>query len=240
MTKQKDINQKMRSILIDWLIEIHNKFKLHNQTLWLTVNILDRYLEQVQILRNKLQLVGISALLIASKFEEIYPPEVKDCVYITDNAYNRKEILDMETTILTKLEYKITVPTGYHFLTRYLNCIQASERTRNLAFYYAERNLQESDMLCVLPHKFAAAAVYASLMQQNENIPRLKGTPVWSRILQEESGLAETDLKPCARNIISHVREESETASKRRLVATKKKYSTGAFIGISTLPLPRI
>ena len=147
MNTQQDINQKMRTILIDWLIEVHHKFKLQPQTLWLTVNILDRYLEKVQIMRSKLQLVGISALLIASKYEEIYPPEVKDCVYITDNAYDRQEILAMETTVLTKLEYMITVPTGYHFLIRYLNCIQASERTRNLASYYAERNLQEADKI---------------------------------------------------------------------------------------------
>lgn len=240
MIKQKDINQKMRSILIDWLIEVHDKFKLQPQTLWLSINILDRYLENVQILRSKLQLVGISALLIASKYEEIYPPEVKDCVYITDNAYDRPEILAMETAMLTKLEYKITVPTGYHFLIRYLNCIQASERTRHLASYYAERNLQESDMLCVQPHKFAAAAVYAALMQQNESLRRLHSATVWGQTLQEESGLSEKDLKPCARNIISHVREESETASKRRLVATKKKFSNGKYSGIASLALPRI
>ena len=240
MSRQKDINQKMRSILIDWLIEVHDKFKLQPQTLWLSINILDRYLENVQILRSKLQLVGIAALLIASKYEEIYPPEVKDCVYITDNAYDRPEILAMETSILTKLEYKITVPTGYHFLIRYLNCIQASERTRHLASYYAERNLQESDMLCVQPHKFAAAAVYAALVQQNEYIMRLSTATVWGKTLEEESGLSEKDLKPCAVNIISHVREESETASKRRLIATKKKYNLGKYSGISSLTLPRL
>ena len=77
----------MRGILVDWLIEVHNKFKLHAQTLWLCVNILDRYLEKVDVQRTKLQLVGVTALLIAAKFEEIYPPEIKDCVYITDFAY---------------------------------------------------------------------------------------------------------------------------------------------------------
>lgn len=240
MNMQQDINQKMRTILIDWLIEVHHKFKLQPQTLWLTVNILDRYLEKVQIMRSKLQLVGISALLIASKYEEIYPPEVKDCVYITDNAYDRQEILAMETTVLTKLEYMITVPTGYHFLIRYLNCIQASERTRNLASYYAERNLQEADMLCVMPHKFAAAAVYAALAQENQQIAKLRTCPIWTRTLEEESGLTGNDLKQCARNLISHVREESETASKRRLVASKKKYSAGSLMGISSLTLPRI
>jgi cyclin B len=88
MTFQKDINHKMRSILVDWLIEVHHKFKLQQPTLWLTINLLDRYLEIVPTTRNKLQLVGVSALLIACKFEEIYPPEVKDCVYITGKFIN--------------------------------------------------------------------------------------------------------------------------------------------------------
>jgi cyclin B len=240
MSTQKDINQKMRSILVDWLVEVHNRFKLHTQTLWLSVNILDRYLERVQIIRSKLQLVGVSALLIASKHEEIYPPEVKDCVYITDYAYNRKEVLIMETAILNILEYKVSIPTGYHFLSRYLNCIQASERVRHLANYYAERNLQESDMLCVLPHKFAAASVYAALMQQNHDCLGISHGSVWPNILLVESGCAEDDLEPCARNIVNHVREEPQTASRRRLVATKNKYSIAPYAGIATLELPYI
>ena len=240
MKHQKDINQKMRSILIDWLVEVHNRFKLQPQTLWLCVNILDRYLEQVQTLRSKLQLVGVTALLIASKYEEIYPPEVKDCVYITDYAYDRQEVLAMETMILNKLEYKVCIPTGYHFLIRYLNSIQASDRTRHLASYYAERNLQESDMLLVRPHKFAASALYAALKQQNDQYPSLSKAIVWTKVLQEESGLAEKDLKDCARVIVKHVGEEPETASKRRLVATKKKYASDKYAAISTLSLPFI
>ena len=240
MSRQNDINPKMRSILIDWLIEVHDKFKLQPQTLWLSINILDRYLEKVQVHRSKLQCVGISALLIASKYEEIYPPEVKDCVFITDNAYDRPEILAMESSILIQLAYQITVPTGYHFLTRYLNSIQAPDRLRDIASYYAERNLQESDSLCMQPHTFAAASIYAALVQQNQTIIHQKSISVWNRSLYELSGLTENDLKSCAKNIISHVREESETASKRRLIATKKKYSIGQYIGISELKLPNI
>ena len=86
----------MREILTDWLIEVHLKFKLLPETLYLTVNLIDRFLSTTQIMRNKLQLVGVTAMLIASKYEEIYPPIVNDFVYITDNAYTREEILQME------------------------------------------------------------------------------------------------------------------------------------------------
>ena len=100
MKIQPDINDRMRGILIDWLIEVHLKFKLVPETLYLTVNLIDRYLEIDVTSRDKLQLVGVTAMLIACKYEEIYPPEVKDFVYITDNAYTKQEIMDMEYKML--------------------------------------------------------------------------------------------------------------------------------------------
>lgn len=109
MAHQTDINASMREILVDWLIEVHLKFKLLPETLYLTVNLIDRYLDKQMVLRNKLQLVGVTAMLIASKYEEIYPPIVTDFVYITDNAYTKQEILEMEESMLTKLEF------GIHF-----------------------------------------------------------------------------------------------------------------------------
>ena len=100
MENQGDINEKMRSILIDWLVEVHLKFKLVPESLYLTVNLIDRFLEKEQVNRQKLQLIGVTAMLIACKYEEIYPPIVKDFVYITDNAYTKEEILEMERKML--------------------------------------------------------------------------------------------------------------------------------------------
>ena len=89
MANQKEINDKMRAILVDWLIEVHSKFKLQKETLFITINIIDRFLEKTVVSKSRLQLVGVTALLIASKYEEIYPPELKDFVYITDRAYSK-------------------------------------------------------------------------------------------------------------------------------------------------------
>jgi G2/mitotic-specific cyclin-B, other len=93
MSGQTEINDKMRSILIDWLIEVHHKFKLQPETLFITVRIIDKYLEEAKVSKSRLQLVGVTALLIASKYEEIYPPELKDFVFITDKAYNKEDVL---------------------------------------------------------------------------------------------------------------------------------------------------
>lgn len=113
---QTDINSKMRSILIDWLIEVHLKFKLTPETLYLTINLIDIYLSKVNINRNKLQLIGITCLFICNKYEEIYPPDLKEHIEMTDHAYNKKEILEMENEILKKLEFNITFPTCYRYL----------------------------------------------------------------------------------------------------------------------------
>ena len=94
--KQKDITNRMRSILVDWLIDVNIRFNLSSETFFLTISIVDRYIEKKQIKKDFLQLLGVTASLIASKYEEIYPPEVNDYVYITDNAFNRNQILSID------------------------------------------------------------------------------------------------------------------------------------------------
>lgn len=243
MDRQPDLNYKMRSILIDWLVEVHHKYKLQTSTLWLCVNLIDRYLSIEIIKRGKLQLVGVAALFISCKFEEVYPPESKDFVHITDNAYTHSELLKMETDILNTLNYEVLVPTGFHFLSRYLNCIKASDNTRMLANYYAERNLQEGHILEVKPRVVAASAIYAALKQQEDRyidfLYSSKET-CWNKTLQEESNLKESDLLVCARLLIKYVGIETETTSKRKLIAAKKKYSTDRFHNVALLDEPDI
>jgi G2/mitotic-specific cyclin-B, other len=115
MESQPHINERMRSILVDWLVEVHLKFKLVPETLYLTINLIDRYLERKEVSRPKLQLIGVTSLLIASKYEEIYPPELRDLVYICDRAYTRSEV---------SLHFLSTVAHRWcHVLT---NCFPAS------------------------------------------------------------------------------------------------------------------
>ena len=92
MKKQPDINNSMRAILVDWLVEVAEEYKLSQDTLYLAVNYIDRFLSSMVVLRKKLQLVGTACMLIASKLEEIYPPEVAEFVYITDDTYSGKEV----------------------------------------------------------------------------------------------------------------------------------------------------
>ena len=150
----------MRAILVDWIIEVHLKFKLLPETLFLTVGIIDRFLELEKIKRGSLQLVGVTAMLIASKYEEIYAPEVRDFVYITDNAYTRDQIFNMEQNMLTVLNFSLTFPSPFRFLERFNKLAKCSEKQWNLAHYLIELPLIEQRMLKYTPSNLAAAAIY--------------------------------------------------------------------------------
>ena len=112
---QKEINSKMRSILIDWLIDVHYKFGFTDETLFLTISIIDRYLSLSQISRANFQLLGITALLIACKHEEIDLPKIDDFIYITDNAYIKDQVIKMEYDVLFKLDFSFLYPSPIKF-----------------------------------------------------------------------------------------------------------------------------
>lgn len=222
---------------MDWIVEVHYKYKLQPPTLWLCINILDRFLEKVDVPRNRLQLVGITSLFIACKFEEVNAPEVRDCVYLTDNAYQRTDVLQMETSILTALDFQLMVPTGYHFLTRLLNRIRAPERVRLIASYTAERNLQESEIFFYSAKVYAAAAVYVAMRTANMEIA---DACCWTPALEEESGLKEQDIISCARAMAFHNAEQPTSSTRRKLEAARKKYGNKAMQFISTIPYPTL
>jgi G2/mitotic-specific cyclin-B, other len=171
MSRQYDINSQMRAILIDWLVEVHLKFKLLPETLYLTINLIDRYLGLTQIVRSKLQLVGVTCLLIACKYEEIYPPIVSDVVYITDNAYTAAEILEMERSVLLTLDFDLHVTSPYRFFERFCYLAKPTETEMQFAQYMMEGSLVSYAMLKYSPAVLAASALYfAGKMCRNVSI----------------------------------------------------------------------
>ena len=115
MVDQNEINEQMRSILIDWLTDVHHKFQFRDETLFMTVLIIDRYCTIRQISRNKLQLLGVTSMMIASKHEEIDFPKIEDFIYITDNAYTKEEIVKLEFDILIALNFELLYPSPIKF-----------------------------------------------------------------------------------------------------------------------------
>lgn len=224
MKNQSHINEKMRSILVDWLVEVHLKFKLVPETLYLTVNLIDRYLERREVSRPKLQLVGVTCLLIASKYEEIYPPELRDLVYICDRAYSKQEILDMEEHILKVLEYKITMPSAHTFLVRYLKAAHADKRIVQLSCFILDGTLLSYNLLHYFPSQLAAASVFIAR--------RAVGRNSWSPTLLKYAAYCEEEVIPVARAVLS---EKSATSPELR--AVMKKYQSHRYGGVGNIIL---
>ncbi|XP_074332046.1 G2/mitotic-specific cyclin S13-7-like isoform X2 [Apium graveolens] len=216
MPLQTDINSKMRSILIDWLVEVHRKFELMPESLYLTINIVDRYLSMKIVPRRELQLVGISSMLIACKYEEIWAPEVNDFIAISDNAYTREQVLLMEKSILAKLEWYLTVPTPYVFLVRYIKSSVPSDlEMENMVFFLAELGLTHyTTVVTYCPSVIAASAVYAARYT-------LKKSPSWTDTLKHYTGYSEDQLRDCAKLLVSYHAALSES----KLKAVYKKFS---------------
>ncbi len=196
VSMQTKINEKMRAILIDWLIEVHFKFKLLPETLFLCVNLIDRYLSVVKIEDTELQLLGTAAMVIAAKYEEIYAPEIRDFIYITDRQYNKDSILKMESKILAALQFDILSASSFIFLERFF--LVAGEEDKialYLAQYLIELSLLEYKMLHYSPSIKAASALYLARKI-------LKIFPnAWTNSLQFHSSHKEDELINCAKDL---------------------------------------
>lgn len=229
MLKQTNINHNMRSILVDWLIEVHLKFKLMPETLFLTTNVMDRYLAIQSVERKNLQLVGMTAMLIASKYEEIWAPEIQDFIYISDNTYTREQILNMEKTMLNILKFNLCVPTPYMFLVRFLKAATSNQKMEMLAFYFVELCLIDYAMVKFSPSMLAAAAVYTAQCT-------LKAKDCWTRLLRHHSGYTDTELMECARKMVGL----HERAGEGDLTVVSRKYSSEKFGSVAVLKAPTL
>ncbi|KAL2482993.1 Cyclin-B1-2 [Forsythia ovata] len=222
---QPEINERMRAILIDWLIQVHQKFELSPETLYLTINIVDRYLATKTTLRRELQLVGISSMLIASKYEEIWAPEVNDLVCISDRAYSNKQVLGMEKRILGELEWTLTVPTLYVFLVRFIKASLTDSDVENTVYFLAELGMMNYATLIYCPSMIAASAVYAARCTLNK-------APFWNETLKLHTGFSELQLMDCAKLLVSF----HSVAADHSLKTIYKKYSSSERGAVAFLP----
>mmetsp|Transcript_35285 Transcript_35285/g.77252 ORF Transcript_35285/g.77252 Transcript_35285/m.77252 type:complete len:428 (+) Transcript_35285:77-1360(+) len=222
---QPGLTSKMRAILVDWLVEVHSKFKLSPSTLFATVQLIDRYLGVAKsIPRARLQLVGVTCLLIAAKFEEIYPPQIDDLVYITDLAYKRSDITVMEIAILNGLGFEVPVATPHFFLMRYVKLAACLQLHSHTAQFLMELTLTDYAMIRHRPSLVACAVLYLS-----NRI--FKTSPSWPSLLQSTTGYEEAEVKPVAKEICC-ILQQSEQSS---LKAVRKKFAHQKFSSVSRI-----
>ncbi|CAA3029957.1 G2/mitotic-specific cyclin-2-like [Olea europaea var. sylvestris] len=214
MVKQYDINERMRAILIDWLIEVHHKFDLRDETLFLTVNLIDRFLAKQSVGRKKLQLVGLVAMLLASKYEEVFVPVIDDLIFISDKAYTRQEVLQMEWLMLHTLQFTMSLPTVHVFMRRFLKAAQSDRKLELESFYLMELCLLEYEMLKYSPSFLAAAAIYTAQCT-------LYGVGQWCKTCEWHTSYTEDELMECSRLIVGF-----HQAANGKLSGVYRKYNT--------------
>ncbi|KAK4428840.1 putative cyclin-A3-1 [Sesamum alatum] len=230
---QKDVTANMRGILIDWLVEVAEEYKLLSDTLYLTVSYIDRFLSVNAINRQRLQLLGVSSMLVASKYEEISPPHVEDFCYITDNTYTKEDVVKMEVDVLKSLKFEMGNPTTKTFLRRFTQIAQedyesSSEQLEFLAGYLAELSLLDYGCVKFLPSLVTASVIFLSRLTLQ---PQLHP---WNSALQRHSGYRAADLKECVG--ILHDLQMNRRGS--ALVAVREKYKQQKFKCVSTLSSP--
>ena len=222
MAKQKDINHRMRAILIDWLIDVHLKYKMVPQTMYIAVNLIDRFLSMNETTRVKLQLVGVTSMFIASKYEEIYPPELKDFVYITDNAYVKSEVLDMESKMLGSLNFDITFPTQWSFLQIFRKKLDLDQKTFNFAWFLMELSLINYKMLKFKMSQIAASSIFIAI----------RSLKYYNKVdFENNTGYSESSIQDCVREI-NNFNIYNSTHS---LQAIRKKFSSKKYDEVSKL-----
>ncbi|KAI4504156.1 hypothetical protein M0802_000627 [Mischocyttarus mexicanus] len=228
----QEVTPKMRSVLVDWLVEVHQQFHLMQETLYLTVSIIDRFLQSNQTIdRKRLQLVGVTAMFIASKYEEMYSPDVTDFVYITDNAYTKSEILKMEQVIIITLNFSFGRPLPLHFLRRYSKAGKALPLHHTMAKYFLEQCLIHYEMCHYPPSSIAAAAIYLAFAILGYN-DESENKNIWTKTLEHYSTYTKEDILPIVRDIAVII----NNADKSKYQAVRKKYVNAKYMKISVRP----
>ena len=223
MERQSDINEQMRAILIDWLVEVHYRFRLKSETLFQTVWIIDTYLSLVEITRAKLQLLGIASLLIACKSQEIYYPQLNEFIDITDGAYAKHELIDMEKKVLKILDFNIVAPTANDFYNIITKAFCFDQKQFYLGKYFLESSLIDYRMI-----KYSSSVIGVSCAYI---VMKFFGIDNYKILYKNEvvkENCPQKVIKEAARDICFLVKNLSQSTLK----AVKDKYSLNHFLNV--------
>ncbi|KAM8742369.1 cyclin-A1 [Acanthopagrus schlegelii] len=228
LEKHPEITNGMHVILVDWLVEVVQDYQLRSETLHLAVNYLDRFLSCTAcVKRGKLQLVGTAALLIAAKYEEIFPPELNEFVFATDSTYTKKELIRMEHVLLRVLDFKMAAPTTNQFLHLLMSVQPVSAVAENLALYAAELSLLEIDpFLKYTPSIVAAGAYCLATYTVSKSL--------WPGSLHAFTGYTMAEIVPC----LTDLHKLYISAESRPQQAIRDKYKSSKHCRVSLITPP--
>ncbi|KAF8126159.1 cyclin-like protein [Boletus edulis] len=214
MSSQKELAWSMRGILLDWLVQVHARFRLLPETFFLCVNIIDRFLSARVVSLAKLQLVGITCLFVAAKVEEIVAPSVSHFLHCADSSYTESEILLAERYVLKTIEWNMSFPNPMHFLRRISKADDYDVKARTIGKYLLEVGALEWRLLATPPSLMAAASIWLARL--------ILGNYKWSANLAHYSSYAESSLLPTANLMLNYILKPIRHESFHRKYAGKR------------------
>ncbi|KAF2869813.1 G2/mitotic-specific cyclin CYB1 [Massariosphaeria phaeospora] len=219
MENQNELEWKMRGILVDWLLEVHTRFRLLPETLFLAVNIIDRFLSSKVVQLDRLQLVGVTAMFIASKYEEVLSPHVQNFRHVADDGFTEEEILSAERFVLAALNYNLSYPNPMNFLRRISKADNYDIQTRTLGKYLLEISCLDHRFIAHPPSQVAAAAMYLSRLVLDRG--------AWDDTIAHYAGYTEEEIQPVLNLMIDYL------SSPVMHEAFFKKYASKKFLKAS-------
>ena len=220
------VKPESRAILIDWLVDVHQAFGLRPETLHLTVALIDRYLkvQHDRVRKNHLQLIGVTALFIAAKYEEVRPVRIADICYMTDNGYSKGNVRRMERRLLSSLDFKLGHPGAYSFSREMANKLEIPRKSQvfETAQYVQELALVEYKLSDVPPSKLALAGLTFAykVHKGQEGDSKMLSTEI-EKHLGSESAHVYGTVRKLAQLVLAQVRNERKLST---LQAVRNKY----------------
>jgi len=227
LSRHTNITNQMRRVMVDWLSEVHQFFHLMNETFFLCIDILDRYLSctSMNVEKQNLQLICVTSLLIATKYEELFSLTCGHLVYISCNSCTKEDIIALEQQILKSIDFYVTQPSPLHFLRRLSKVAGSDCLVHNLCKFIIEMSVMEVKMLKYLPSHIAASSVYIA-----RNMLQIQ--PTWTSNLERYSKLKVSDFTNCIMDL-NNILIESKTWTQKTI---RKKYETKQSRGVSLIP----
>ena len=224
MILQKEINDKMRAILVDWLIDVHFRFDMKKKTLFNCIYIIDAFLSKNLIDRKYLQLLGMAALLISCKETEIMYPSLNSFLALSDFSYSLQELTNMERFVMKILDFDILAPTAEEFYAINAEYFKFGEKQRFFGEYFLDASLIDYNLLKYNQSTIAVACGYIVMKFFNLN-------GVHSLLKNTGDNIKQIDVKNCARDLCFLVKNLSNSSLK----ATKNKYMSDKYMNIAEL-----
>ena len=226
---QSSINSRARGTVIDWLVQVHSKFHYHLPCLYLAVFFLDSMLLKIDLVPEDYQLLAATSLFLAAKIEEQNPPPIRNLIHDTQNDFTKEDMIEVEKTITTTLDYHLNPILIPHYLSMFLTFMHANQKEANMTYFICEASLLNEEYISIKPSQIAAAAVCLSITLIRDSV---QCTPDF----EQYAGYSKEVLQECAQMLL----ENCISIATSRFQAIRRKYAKTEMESVSLFQFPEI